>query len=292
MTIAASDLTCRYGSTDALRDVSFVLPEGKIYGLLGRNGSGKTTLLSTLAGYRKPSAGTVSIDGEPVFENPRIVRQVCLIQETGAVGAKGETLRDIFEMVGALRPGWDAAYARKLADLFGLSLKSRPHGLSRGQLAALGVTVGLASRAAVTMFDEAHLGMDAPTRQAFADELLRDYLEQPRTLIISTHLIEEQSPLFERVLILHEGRLLLEEDLDDLRARGVSVTGPISLVDDFAVGLSVLGEQTLGPTKSAMVYGDFDDERRRTARAAGLELGPVAVQDLFIHLTQPTGGAR
>ncbi|MFG1926929.1 ATP-binding cassette domain-containing protein [Cryptosporangium sp. NPDC048952] len=289
MTIAVSDLTCRYGPTEALSDLRFSLPGGKIYGLLGRNGSGKTTLLSTLAGFRKPSAGTVHIDDEPVFENPRILRQICLIGEPGHVGDKSDALRDIFDLARRLRPSWDAAYASTLADLFELPMKSKLSALSRGQRSAFNVTVGLASRAPVTMFDEAHLGMDAPTRQAFADELLRDYLDQPRTIVISTHLIEEQSPLFERVLVLHEGRLLLEEDLDDLRARGVSVTGPISLVDDFAVGLTVLGHQTLGPTKSAMIYGDFDDERRRAARTAGLELGPVAVQDLFIHLT---GGTR
>ncbi|EXG81925.1 ABC transporter ATP-binding protein [Cryptosporangium arvum] len=289
MTIAVRDLTCRYGAVEALSGLTFSLPAGTIYGLLGRNGSGKTTLLSTLAGFRRPSAGSVRLDGEPVFENPRAARQLCLIAESGDVGDKTDTLRDILDLAGRLRPGWDAGYAAKLADLFELPLTSKLGTLSRGKRSAFAVTVGLASRAAVTMFDEAHLGMDAPTRQAFADELLRDYLERPRTIIISTHLIEEQSPLFERVLVLHEGRLLLEEDLDELRARGVSVTGPLSLVDDFAAGLTVLGEQTLGPTKSAMIYGEFDDERRRAARAAGLELGPVAVQDLFIHLT---GGTR
>ncbi|GAA0221538.1 ABC transporter ATP-binding protein [Cryptosporangium japonicum] len=289
MTVVVRDLICRYGEVEALRGLTFSLPAGTIYGLLGRNGSGKTTLLSTLAGFRRPSAGTVQLDGEPVFENPRAARRLCLIQESGNVGDKSDTLRDILDLAGRLRPGWDAGYAATLAELFELPLRSKLGTLSRGQRSAFSVLVGLASRAAVTMFDEAHLGMDAPTRQAFADELLRDYLERPRTIIVSTHLIEEQSPLFERVLVLHEGRLLLDEDLDDLRARGVAVTGPAPLVDDFTTGLTVLGEQTLGPTKSAMIYGDVDDERRRAARAAGLDLGPVAVQDLFIHLT---GGTR
>ncbi|MDI6105094.1 hypothetical protein QLQ12_41570 [Actinoplanes sp. NEAU-A12] len=90
------------------------------------------------------------------------------------------------------------------------------------------------------------------------------------------------------MLILHEGRLLVREDLDDLRSRGVSVTGPASVVDDFVYGLTVLGERRLGPTKEVTLYGGLGDERRGLARAYGLELGPVAVQDLFIHLT---GGA-
>jgi ABC-2 type transport system ATP-binding protein len=117
-------------------------------------------------------------------------------------------------------------------------------------------------------------------------------MAHPRTIIVSTHLIEEQSPLFERVLIIDGGKLLLEEDLDDLRSRGTSVTGPADIVDDFVVGLTVLGEQRLGPTKSAMVYGHLDDAHLRAARVAGLELGPVGVQDLFVHLTKPTGGDK
>jgi ABC-2 type transport system ATP-binding protein len=287
--IEVTKLQLRYGETVALHDVTFDLPGGKIYGLLGRNGSGKTSLLSALAGFHKPSAGSVRIAAQPVFENPRITRQVCLIRESGGLGDKGDTLKDALDVARRLRPDWDAGYAAKLVELLGLPLGKKIGDLSRGQRSAFGVAVGLAARAPVTMFDEAHLGMDAPSRQAFQDELLRDFMDRPRTVIVSTHLIEEQSPLFEQVMILHEGRLLLHEDVDDLRARGVSVTGPADTVDRFLSGLTVLSEQRLGRTKAATVYGAFDDTRRRAARDAGLDVGPVALQDLFIHLTQPTG---
>jgi ABC-2 type transport system ATP-binding protein len=96
--------------------------------------------------------------------------------------------------------------------------------------------------------------------------------------------------LFEEVVILDEGRLLLHEETEVLRARGASVTGPAALVDAFAEGLTVLSEQQLGPTKRAMVYGALDDLHREDARQAGLDLGPVALQDLFVHLTQPASG--
>ena len=289
--IEVTNLQLRYGETVALHDLTFDLPGGKIYGLLGRNGSGKTSLLSALAGFHKPSAGTVRIAAQPVFENPRITRQVCLIRESGGVGDKGDTLRDALDVAQRLRPDWDAAYAAKLVELLELPLGKKIGDLSRGQRSAFGVAVGLAARAPVTMFDEAHLGMDAPSRQAFQDELLRDFMDRPRTVIVSTLLIEEQSQLFEQVMILHQGRLLLHEDVDELRSRGVTVTGPADAVDGFVSGLTVLGEQRLGRTKAVMVYGALDDARRRAARDAGLDVGPVALQDLFIHLTQPTGAA-
>jgi ABC-2 type transport system ATP-binding protein len=158
--------------------------------------------------------------------------------------------------------------------------------LSRGQKSALGIVVGLASRAPLTMFDESYLGMDAPSRYAFYEELLADYATHPRTIVISTHLIEEVSSLFEEVIIIDEGRLVLHEESDALRGRGVTVTGAADVVDTFVAGLTVLGEQSLGRTKAATVYGKLDETQVRAAKLAGLELGPVALQDLFVHLTR------
>ncbi|WP_430782344.1 ATP-binding cassette domain-containing protein [Actinoplanes sp. G11-F43] len=283
--ITTTGLEVRYGDVTAVHKLDLELPGGRIYGLLGRNGAGKTSLLSALAGFLKPSAGTVSVDSRAVFENARATTGICLIREDGGLGDPTDKLRDVLDMAATLRPGFDSGYAARLMDRFALPPKRALSGLSRGQRSAFGVVVGLASRAPLTMFDEAHLGMDAPTRRLFADELLADYLAHPRTFILSTHLIEEQSPLLEQVLILHEGRLLLHEDLDELRTRGVSVTGPEKVVDDFVFGLTVLGERRLGPTKEVTVYGGLDDEHRQLARRYGLELGPVPVQDLFIHLT-------
>lgn len=102
---------------------------------------------------------------------------------------------------------------------------------------------------------------------------------------MSTHLIEEISGLFERVVIIDRGRLVAHDDAEGLRSRGVSVTGPAEAVDRFAHGRTVLGARSLGPTKSVTVYGRLDDADRERARAAGLALGPVALQELFVHLT-------
>jgi ABC-2 type transport system ATP-binding protein len=284
-----------YGDVVALDDLTFTLGGGRIYGLLGRNGSGKTSLLSVLAAFRRASAGEALIGGEPVFENGRITRQVCLIRETGDVD-KNDKVKDALWLAEGLRESWDAGYAAALLDRFGIPPRRRIGSLSRGQQSALGVTIGLASRAPVTMFDESYLGMDAPSRYAFYDELLADFMAHPRTIVVSTHLIEEVSRLFEEVVIIDRGRLVLQDDTEALRSRGVAVTGPAGAVDQFVSELAwfakfaVLGEKQLGPTKSATVYGELDGEHRAKARDAGLELGPIGLQDLFVHLTQPTGG--
>ena len=158
-------------------------------------------------------------------------------------------------------------------------------GLSRGQRSALGVVLGLAARAPLTLLDETYLGMDAAARDTFYRELLADYVAHPRTVILSTHLIGEVADLFERVVIIDRGRLVLHEEADVLRGRGVTVTGPAAAVDAFVAGRTVLSEQSLGGVRAATLYGNVDEADTARAEAAGLTLGPVGIQDLFIHLT-------
>jgi ABC-2 type transport system ATP-binding protein len=284
MRIDVEDLVLRYGDVTALDRLTLNLEAGKIYGLLGRNGSGKTSLLSVLAAFRRESGGTVRIDGQPVFENGSLTGQISLIRDAGETVDIG-TAEDALYFAEWLRPHWDADYARSLMDMFGLTRKMNVKSMSKGQRSAMGVVVGLAGRAPLTMFDESYLGMDAPSRHAFYDALLTDYMAHPRTIILSTHLIEEVSSLFEEVVIIDGGRLIVHEETQTLLSRGTAVTGPVAQVDIFTTGLTVLGARMLGPTKSAMVYGDLDDAQRRKATEAGLELGPIAMQDLFIHLT-------
>ena len=286
--IEVRDLTLRYGPVTAVDGLSFTLEAGKIHGLLGRNGSGKTSLLSVVSAFRKATSGEVRIDGEPVWENPRATRKICFIRGPGDTVAgdwPSDKISDALEFASDHRPDWDPEYAAKLIDRFGLDPKAHIGKLSQGQRSAVGVILGLAGRCPVTIFDESYLGMDAPSRYVFYEELLADYLAHPRTVVLSTHLIEEVSRLFEEVVIIDRGRLLLQDKVEDLRSRGASVTGPADAVDRFAEGLSVLSSRQLGSTRSVTTYGELGDDRLRQAGAAGLEIGPITLQDLFVHLT-------
>jgi ABC-2 type transport system ATP-binding protein len=282
--VEVKDLTIRYGETVAVDGLTLRLDGGKIYGLLGRNGSGKTSVLSAIAAFRKATSGTVLVDGAEPFENAAVTRQVCFVRDR--VDAQDtDNARSVLRMARALRPNWDEEYAQALIERFQLPLKKRIGALSRGAKSALSVTVGLATRAPVTIFDEAYLGMDAPSRYAFYDEMLNDYMAHPRTIIVSTHLIEEVGSLFEEVVIIDKGRLVAHDETEALRSGGVAVTGPADAVEAFTAGRAVLGDQRLGGTRSTTIYGQLTDEERARARAAGLDLGPVGLQDLFVHLT-------
>ncbi|MEU6861015.1 ABC transporter ATP-binding protein [Glycomyces sp. NPDC046736] len=278
------DVTLRYGESEALADVNLTLEAGKIYGLLGRNGAGKTSLLSLLAAFRRPTSGEVLVGGEPVWENAPIVSRVALVREGGDFDDSDSVKSAI--STGELRPSFDAAYALKLADKFELPLKKKVRELSRGKRSVLAAITGLAARAELTMFDEVHLGMDAPTRDAFYKELLAEYMDRPHTVVMSTHLIDEVANYLEEVVIVDRGRVLVHDEVEAFQGRGATLTGPADKVDAVAAGLEVLAEQRLGGTKSATVAA-LDGEVRARAADAGLEIGPVGLQDLFIHLTDP-----
>ncbi|MBB5789573.1 ABC transporter ATP-binding protein [Jiangella mangrovi] len=284
--IEIQNLTVQYPGVTAIDDLTLKLEGGKIYGLLGRNGSGKTTLLSLIAAFRRASTGSILVDGREPFENEELTQQICLVRETSDVVVDGDSVKGILRRARRFRPNWDDEFAQRLLDLFQLPSKRGVAKLSRGQKSALGITIGLASRAPLTMLDEAYLGLDAPSRYAFYDVLLEDYIEHPRTIVLSTHLIEEVGRLFEQVVIIDRGRLVVHEDTESLRMRGAAVVGPATAVDDFTAGLTVLGEQRLGGTKSVTVYGEIGPDARAVAADWGLELSPVALQDLFVHLTK------
>ncbi|MFS0749198.1 ATP-binding cassette domain-containing protein [Oceanobacillus sp. 1P07AA] len=283
--IKVNDLTVRYKDFKALNQVSFTLSGGRIHGLLGRNGAGKTTLLSILSNFRKAKEGSITIDGEDPFDHPRIMQDTAFIydkDQTYEYEKVGDVLKELIDF----RPNFDASYASELVKKFKLPLKKKINQLSKGKQSALQVTIGLASRTPLTIFDEAYLGMDAPTRELFYKELLADQEKHPRTMIVSTHLVSEMDYLFDEVTIIHQGKILLQDTNENVISKGFSITGSHQEVDDFTINLEVLNTQVLGGTKSVMIYGRLTEQQQREAKELDLDIGPLSLHDLFVHLTK------
>jgi ABC-2 type transport system ATP-binding protein len=281
--VEVEGLTKRYGKFTAVSDASFGVEENRIYGLLGRNGAGKTTMMQLLTGQQFATQGTISVFGESPVENARVLSNICFIKESQAYP---EDFRPWHVLKAApwFFPNWDAAFAERLVKEFRLPVNRRIKKLSRGQLSAVGVIVGLASRAPLTFFDEPYLGLDAVARQTFYDRLLEDYAEHPRTVILSTHLIDEVSNLLEHVLVIDDGKIIIDQNTDELRGSATVVGGTKSAVDAFVGGRSVLHAETLGSFSSVTVE-NLDADDRKKAAAAGLELSPVSLQQLIVRKT-------
>jgi ABC-2 type transport system ATP-binding protein len=159
--------------------------------------------------------------------------------------------------------------------------------LSRGMRSALGIVIGLAARAEVTMFDEPYAGLDAVARQIFYDRLLADYAEHPRTILLSTHLIDEASGLLERVVVVDRGRIVLTADADDLRGVATAVTVPVLAVDEFAAGRAVWDRRRVASRASVVVAGSLDEADRLQAASLHLDLAPLTLQQLVVQAAQP-----
>ena len=284
------DVTMRFRDNTALDGVTTAFQRNSITGLLGRNGAGKTTLMQILTGHRLPTRGHVQVLGASPYENDAVLRDICFIKE-GQRYPDHFRVQDALAAAALLFPRWDADLAAGLMADFDLPAKRPVKKLSRGMTSAVGIVVGLASRAPVTLFDEPYLGLDAVARQLFYDRLIADYAEQPRTVVLSTHLIEEIAPLLEHVLLIDRGRILLDADAESLRDSAVTVTGPGDKVHAFARQHELLHTEALGGHSRAVVrvHGAAD---RRAAAAPGLAVQSTNLQQLVVAMSLSAPTAR
>jgi ABC-2 type transport system ATP-binding protein len=281
--VEVADLSKKFGKFTAVDDVSFRIEENTIYGLLGRNGAGKTTMMQLLTGQQFASSGSVNVFGESPVENATVLSNICFIKESQAYPDDFKP-KHVFESAPWFFQNWDAEFADRLIADFRLPVNRRIKKLSRGQVSAVGIVVGLASHAPLTFFDEPYLGLDAVARQIFYDRLLEDFGEHPRTVILSTHLIDEVSALLEHVLVIDEGKLIIDENADTLRGSATTVSGTRTAVDAFVGHRAVLHRDGLGGLSSVTVE-KLDAADRTAAVAAGLELTPVSLQQLIVRKT-------
>lgn len=281
--IEITDLSRRYGSSLALDGVDLSVDEGVICGLLGRNGAGKTTLMACVAGQERPSGGAVRVFGREPADDADVVSRVSFVRDSQRY-PDGFRLRHVLSVAPAFHRRWDATLARDLAAELHVPEKTDLKKMSRGQLSAASIVIGMASRAPLTIFDEPYLGLDATARQLFYDRLLADYSAHPRTILLSTHLIDEMEALLEHVVVLDEGRVRLDSDVDRARASAYQVAGTASAVDRFAAGRSLLSQHAVGGLKTAVVDGVADRTTRADAAAAGVELSGVSLQQVVAAL--------
>ena len=288
--IEVRNLTKRYRDTLAVDGVDFSIEENAIYGLLGRNGAGKTTIMSILTAQNFATSGEVRVFGEDPYENSRVLSRMCFVRESQKY-PEDATARHALRIARLFYSHWDQELADRLIDDFQLPMKKTIKKLSRGQLSAVGVIIGLASRAEITFFDEPYLGLDAVARQIFYDRLLEDYSEHPRTVILSSHLIDEVANLLERVIVVDRGRVLMDEETDSVRDRAANIVGDTAAVEAFVEGREVIHRETLGRVSSVTVLGALTDADRRALARVDLDVTPVSLQQLIVRTTRHAADA-
>ncbi|HDX9628495.1 TPA: ABC transporter ATP-binding protein [Bacillus cereus] len=282
--LETKDITKKYKKKIAVNEVTLSLEEHKIYGLLGRNGAGKTTLLNLLAGQITSSSGSVLIFGENVFENSKAMQNICFVRvkEEARLSFK---VKEIFKMCSLFYKNWDGKYAEELADKFQLNMTVKYHKLSHGMQTVVGIIQGLASRAPITIFDEPTTGLDAAHRELFYSLLLEDYGEYPRTIILSTHLVEEVTHVIEEVIIIKEGRLIVQSSVEDLLQQSHIISGKKDKVDEFSINKKVINREVYGNKGIVVLWEELSNEDYYSLEKEGLLIDRITLQKLFIHIT-------
>lgn len=282
--LETKDVTKKYKKKVAVNEVTISLEEHKICGLLGRNGAGKTTLLNLLAGQITSSSGSVSIFGEHVFENSKAMQNICFVRvkEEAHFSYK---VKEIFKMCSMFYKNWDGNYAEELADKFQLNMTVKYHKLSHGMQTVVGIIQGLASRAPITIFDEPTTGLDAAHRELFYSLLLEDYGEYPRTIILSTHLVEEVTHVIEDVIIIKEGKLVVQSSVEDLLQQAHIISGKKDTVDKFSVNKKVINREVYGNKGINVIWEELSNEDYYSLEKEGLVIDRITLQKLFIHIT-------
>ncbi len=284
MSLHCENIVKTYSGKDVLDKVTLDIQPGKIYGLIGRNGAGKTTLLSILAAQNPASSGSVTLDGQRVWENRKSLEKICFSRELNANAESGLAAmkaKEYLRIAATYYEGWDKPLEERLVKLFDLNVKKKLGKLSKGMLSMVTIIVALCSKAAYTFLDEPVAGLDVVAREQFYKLLLEEYSSSGRTFIISTHIIEEAADVLEDVIILHEGRILIETDTQAFVDSAVHVSGKAEEVDAAVSGLEVHHPETVGRSKGVTVFlkpGQKVDESR------DVSVQPVSLQRAFVAL--------
>lgn len=275
-----SHLSKKFGRRVILDDVSFTLEPAKIYGLLGRNGAGKSTLLNLISNRIFPTSGSIKL-GDQEVNTDQTLDQVFLIGEDNLY-YKQVKINQMFDLADGAYGNFDYQNAEQMLKRFELEGNQKFAKLSTGQKTAAKISMALNVDADYIFLDEPVLGLDVNHREIFYQELIKSYQKRPRTIVLSTHLIDEIQQLVEHVILIDRHQVLEDTDVQDLLDRAYDISGPAKLVDQYTEGLNVLSTTDLGNIRTAHVFDQLPEDRILPDQ---VQVGHYDLQHLFIYLT-------
>lgn len=279
-----------FGGKTALNNLTVSIEENKITGLIGRNGAGKTTLLKIIAGFIKESSGEVTVFSERPYNSLKVSANSIFIDDQMTY-TPALQLYDLLNEADRFYPNFNMTLAKGLFEYFAFDPKYYHKRLSKGQKSTFNAIIGIAARCPLTIFDEPTTGMDEGVRKDFYRALLKDYIEFPRTIIISSHHLNEIEDLIEDILLIKDGRTYLHLPITEFKEYAIAIKGKKDTVLDWIKGKEIFYEQYAGvDTMYAVVKNDYTEKEFEKARMAGLEISSVRSNDLCVYLTNKSRG--
>lgn len=279
MNLKINEVSKTYGKKKILDNVSVEIQPQKIYGLLGNNGAGKSTLLNIINNRIFSSEGTVSLFGENLINNEKALNKIYLMSEDNLYPPRMK-IKTLFKLTEEFYGDFDWDLANKMLEEFELNSSKQISKLSTGYRSIAKLIVALCVPCDYIFLDEPVLGLDANHREVFYNFLLDTYQERLRTFVISTHLIEEISDLLENVIILKHGKVIADENVEEMIHNTYIISGSIEAVEALIEGTIILDKKTLGGAMTAYIKGDLTGKNMSDIKVASMTL-----QDYFKKLT-------
>jgi ABC-2 type transport system ATP-binding protein len=280
--VEARGVSVLYGAKRAVDDVSFTIPKGRVVGLLGHNGAGTTTLMKAMVGLTRPEGSLQVLGMNPVEQRVPLLESACYIPDV-AILPRWARVEDLITLMSGLHPRFSAERARALLRRTSVGLRDKVKSLSKGMVVQAHLSLIAAIDAKLMILDEPTLGLDVLSRKAFYEMLIDEWCDGERSVLISTHQVEEIESLLSDVLMLNEGKLVLSISLEDMDRRFVALSHDASVAEQMAAAHPLLKYRVgPGPNGSAAL---FDGAPPEHVQALGRRVRPSLV-DLFVALTR------
>ncbi|PIC99413.1 ABC transporter [Sporosarcina sp. P31] len=287
--ITLKNVTKSYRSITVLNQLNLEIRENVITGLVGRNGVGKTTLMKMVAGFIKESDGELRVLGERPFNSLKVSANMIFIDDMMGF-PDALTLGDLLTECDRFYENWDQDLAMRLLKYFKLPLSLNHRVLSKGKRSTFNAVVGIATRCPLTMFDEPITGMDAGARRDFYRALLKDYLAHPRTILLSSHHMEEMEDLLEDILLIDGKDSAFHGSITELQEKFISLQGKENVLKQYANRYAVIHKSSAGPLTEWIVDNDHTNLELTELKQAGIRVSAVSASEAYLAMTGQTRG--
>ncbi len=271
---------------EALTEVSLAVHKGSIYGLVGSNGAGKTTLLKILAGIYREDAGQVAVDAQGVFENSLLKQRMVFIPDY-LYFFSNYTIQDMAVFYSRIYYRWDQNRFERLREVFDIDVRRRVKTLSKGMQRQVAFWLGLSAAPDVMILDEPLDGLDPVMRQKVKNLIIQDVADREMTVIISSHNLRDLEDICDYIGILHKGKILIQKDLDDLKAdvHKIQVAFSDGLPPALLQEVPALYHEKRGSVLIMIVRGAYADiaARLKSYNPAILDVLPLTLEEIFIY---------
>ena len=280
--IEVKQVTKTFDGFTALEDLTLTVPKGAVYGLVGPNGAGKSTLIRHLMGVYRPDSGSVSVEGQPIYENPQVKsRMVCIPDDI--FFATADTIRDLKMLYKGMYPDFDEERFNRLKDVFQLDQTKPVRRFSKGMQKQMAFWLAICCRPEILVLDEPVDGLDPVMRRQIMSIILEDVAENGTTVLVSSHNLRELEDICDHVGIMHQGRMMLERSLSALQENMVKIQ--LVMEQPLPEELQVVHQSCVGRVQTIIARGSAEEVERILNRCSPLlcDVLPLSLEEVFIY---------